>query len=248
MSESTNLPPGCTVRCAQPQDRLSIIKLMFVSLTGSGNYILNTNIFIAFTLLVFTLTGNFLIGILIDFNIQNFLVLNLLLFVATKPTHGKINLFISSSKLRFWLVECNELIVGYGLTSECHTYTTIKILYILPAYRSQKLGSILLSYIIENTNKPLYLFCRAKLISFYQRFGFESTSRKQLPLDLEFSFLPALVLNKSSILISPPIQTDTLPADRIIRRAKKRDRTKICQFIFASSALDFFFPLALLHP
>ncbi|MBW4663061.1 MAG: GNAT family N-acetyltransferase [Chroococcus sp. CMT-3BRIN-NPC107] len=151
------------------------------------------------------------------------------------------------SKSRLWLIENNGLVVGYGLMSHHKTYSILSSLYIVPTHRNQRLGSFLLRGIIEyHNNKPLYLFCQSNLISFYQRFGFVSVSRKQLPLKIRFNLLPALMLNEAVNLLFSSTQIvnniPALPHNLIISRARKSDRAKICKFIFTSSALDFFLP------
>lgn len=250
MIEDTELPPGCIVRRACTTDKWTVINLIFFGVSRHVNSVLTATIFLAFTL--FLLASGIGTVIILFTILDDWFSLPIKVGIMAWYIWSIIsnticfrNLF---SKSPLWLIESNGLVVGYGLISHHKTYSILSSLYIVPTHRNQGLGSFLLKEIIENynNNKLLYLLCRSNLISFYQRFGFVSVSRKQLPLKIRFSLVPVLMLNKSVALVSSSTQivdnTSALPDDLTIRRARKSDRAKICKFIFASSSVDFFLP------
>ena len=251
MIEDVELPPNCIVRRARSTDKWTVINLMLFGISINGNPILIAVIALFYALFLLNLSIIFVTKVFAKFDNWHFYIFDVIQvgLVALSFWHiigEKLVLFRQRTKACFWLIESSGLVVCYGFISRRQTYSLLRLLYIVPAYRAQRLGSFLLKYIIENNNKPLYLFCQSNLIGFYERFGFISVSRKQLPLNIGFSFLPALMLNESFNLLSSPTQiadnTYVLLSNLIVRRARKSDRAKIGQLIFASSALNSILP------
>lgn len=250
MIEDPGIPPGCIVRRARTTDKWTAINLIFFGVSRQVNSVLIATIILIFTLFL----GVSVIGIVISmFTIFNdwfplSIKVGTITFYIWAIISNTICFYNLFSKSRLWLIESNGLVVGYGLISFHKNYSMLNSLYIVPAHRHQRLGSFLLKEIIENyhNNNPLYLLCKSNLVGFYQRFGFVSISRKQIPLRIRFSLVPVLMLNKSVDIVPSSTQivdnTSALLQDLIIRRARKSDRAKIYKFIFASSALDFFLP------
>lgn len=247
MIENTEIPPVCIVRRARSTEKWRVINLIFFGVSIHSNPILTAAIFLEYTLLLLIVCISTIFTIYSEwFPLPfKFVIIGLNSWTIIRWTTYLSRLF---NKSHLWLIENNGLVVGYGLMSHHKTYSILSSLYIAPTHRNQRLGSFLLKRIIENynNNKPLYLFCQSNLVGFYQRLGFVSVSRQQLPLKIRFSLLPALMLNKSVALVSSSTQivdsTTTLLQDLIIRRARKSDRAKICKFIFVTSSLDFFLP------
>jgi len=95
---------------------------------------------------------------------------------------------------QFWVIECNQQIVGCGQLRHFHEAQELSSLIVVSAWRNQGLGTVLTQHLIQEATKPLYLECLGeKLAIFYTRRGFVPVSWKELPQSLKLKFgLPQL--------------------------------------------------------
>jgi amino-acid N-acetyltransferase len=52
---------------------------------------------------------------------------------------------------------------------------------VIPAYQHRGVASAIISELLARESGPLYLFCRAPLAPFYERFGFRRIERAEMP-------------------------------------------------------------------
>lgn len=256
MIENADLLPSCIVRRPDSQDKWTFINIQFLGAAKKDCPIVIT-VFFFFYLLGATVISCVVADLIAGLNNKSLLIFYLILIETVilffwKNIRDKIAFTGEANNANYWLIEYDSLVVGYGLVSRHRSYSMLDSLYIVPAFRAQGLGSFLLRHIIAENIKPIYLFCNTSLISFYTRFGFVSASRQQLRYDSRLRALPhniLLVLPESVDLTPSPTYIaktkDTLPAERIIRRANKCDRAKIRQFIFTSSTIDLLLPFGI---
>ncbi|NJP11728.1 MAG: GNAT family N-acetyltransferase [Leptolyngbyaceae cyanobacterium RU_5_1] len=81
----------------------------------------------------------------------------------------------------FWVIEHNRTLVACAKLRSYSHYSVLHDLFVLPEWRSQGLGSYLVTYLGAQATKPLYLTCLPALMQFYLRLGFTPVSAKNLP-------------------------------------------------------------------
>jgi N-acetylglutamate synthase-like GNAT family acetyltransferase len=52
---------------------------------------------------------------------------------------------------------------------------------VVEQYRGQGLARAIIEHLLKDSPRPLYLTCRSRLQSFYQKFGFRTISYKEMP-------------------------------------------------------------------
>ncbi len=75
---------------------------------------------------------------------------------------------------RFIIAETEEnIFAGCGqLKTHSHGVLELASIAVVPKYQGQGLGKIIITYLLKQAPRPLYLTCRDKLGSYYQQFGF----------------------------------------------------------------------------
>ena len=100
-----------------------------------------------------------------------------------------------------WIVEYQNQIIGWALLLVRTNYTVFSNIYIAPKHRSQGIGSHLLWNCLEDVRLPVYLNYFPYLKTFYERVGFVSLPKGEMPKELRFSQLPGMGLLREPILI-----------------------------------------------
>ncbi len=90
----------------------------------------------------------------------------------------------------YWLVKYENIIIGCCKLSEGAEYSTISSVYIHPNWRNRKLGSALIKFMVNQSEKTVYLICKPKLLAFYTNLGFNKLNwdnNLSLPLKTQFN-------------------------------------------------------------
>lgn len=186
--------------------------------------------------------------------LQNYAYLISFTFTTTTSLIGIFN-FTKRSLPGVWVVECDRHIVAVARLSRSPQYSLLAYLYVAYRYRQRGLGSCLVQKLIQEANKPVFLFCLPELVGFYHRFGFIRPPKENVPLKLKFLnprfTLLALVSRNSAVSPSPvpANKVDRLPNSPnrtyLIRQAQLRDAKKVQQVIFTSPNFDIFLPFGI---
>jgi N-acetylglutamate synthase-like GNAT family acetyltransferase len=86
----------------------------------------------------------------------------------------------------FWVVEHNGKLIACAKLRRYTRYSLLHDLFVLPEWRSQKVGSHLVAHVGKEATKPLYLTCLPTLMQFYLRLGFIPVSPKSLSPLLQY--------------------------------------------------------------
>ena len=89
---------------------------------------------------------------------------------------------------QYWLVKYENMIIGHGTLLEGAEYSTISYVYIHPNWRKRKLGSALIQFMVNQSQKTVYLICKPKLLTFYTNLGFNKLNWHNLSLPLKQRF------------------------------------------------------------
>ena len=82
----------------------------------------------------------------------------------------------------FLIAEDEGHIVGIGqVRPHGDGSRELSSLVVAPERQAQGIGSQVVEALLARETKPTYLFCRDRLASFYERFGFQLVERRQLP-------------------------------------------------------------------
>jgi len=82
----------------------------------------------------------------------------------------------------FLVADADGRIVGIGqVRPHGDGSRELSSLVVAPDHRGQGIGSQVVEALLARETKPTYLFCRDRLASFYERFGFQLVERRQLP-------------------------------------------------------------------
>ncbi|WP_299485529.1 GNAT family N-acetyltransferase [Acaryochloris sp. IP29b_bin.137] len=80
----------------------------------------------------------------------------------------------------FWVVEQRDRFIAYASIRSYQHFSVLEILRVLRKWRRQGLGSVLVSTMLQNYPKPVYLRTRRPTAKFYRRLGFRKIPLKQL--------------------------------------------------------------------
>ncbi|MGL5941689.1 MAG: GNAT family N-acetyltransferase [Waterburya sp.] len=119
------------------------------------------------------------------------------IFISYLLNSHLYNLFVlrnQENNPNYWIILYRNKIVGVTMIKMEKHYSKLLFLLIQPKHRKQGLGSYLLYKATENAQKPIYLFCFAKLESFYRRLGFISIGRRQIPAELRPGFFDKVMI------------------------------------------------------
>lgn len=90
---------------------------------------------------------------------------------------------------KFWIIEYYGRLVAFGQLRNFHLAQEIGSLYVVPDFRNQGLGTILIKHLVAQANQPLYLKCsKEELKVFYSKRGFKTVGFEDLPRPLKFKF------------------------------------------------------------
>lgn len=180
MLETLPLPPSCVIRPARPTDRKPIRILLnqfrqeilpppsqwaWVQRWGAIAVLAGTAIYLSLSL-----SWQELLNLLLGPSI--------LIGLATAIAYV---LTWNSEWNNFWVAESNNQIVACAKLRCLSQYSLLHDLYVVPEWRSQGLGSYLVTYLGQQATKPLYLTCLPKLTTFYMRLGFRPVMSNTLP-------------------------------------------------------------------
>lgn len=179
MTVSFTLPTGCTIRPARSSDRGTLYAL----LTQFREEVLPPVTSQEWSLRV--LAGGILGGVGIHLGVslgwQRFI--NLLLGPGIIVGMGVIVATVmtwNNDWRNFWVIEHRNQLIGCAKLRCYPHYSLLHDVYVMPEWRSQGLGSQLVSHLGTRAIKPLYLTCLPRLAQFYMRLGFMPVSSKTL--------------------------------------------------------------------
>ncbi|BAY39148.1 GCN5-related N-acetyltransferase [Nostoc sp. NIES-2111] len=153
--------------------------------------------------------------------------------------------------LNTWVVECNRRIVAAAKLLVYPQQIILNTLYVTPTYRSQGIGSALVTHIKQLFEQPIYLVCLPELVSFYVGLGFLRISSDRLFfLSRINGELVAMVRdNTVSTVGITETTTNTLSNfsvnDYVVRPAQDRDIKLIRSLLFTSPTFDFYLPFGI---
>lgn len=179
MTVLSSMPPGCTIRRACPTDRATLQNL----LTQFRQEVLPPVSKIDWLLRL--ITGALLVGIGIQlgFSLGWDRFANLLLaptVIVGVAVLAATFLTWNDSWKNFWVIEHQHQLIACAKLRCYPHYSLLHDVYVVPEWRSQGLGSRLVSHLGTQATKPLYLTCLPKLAQFYLRLGFTPVSSKSL--------------------------------------------------------------------
>lgn len=77
-------------------------------------------------------------------------------------------------------------------------------LVVVPELQGQGVGRALVEALLAREQGPVFLFCAARLVGFYQRFGFTVVRGSAAPCDLWLLWLGAGVISAGAALLGRP--------------------------------------------
>ena len=121
-------------------------------------------------------------------NLSFLLGLNFLLGIAglasCKTAFSLLKIVFSQEWKKFWIIEQEGRIVACGKICSYDTYSVPCDVLVLPKYRRQGIGSLLVRHLMQHAPKPLYLACFPDKIGFYTQLGFTPMRSADLSLML----------------------------------------------------------------
>lgn len=179
MTVSFSLPPGCTIRPARPTDRVALQTLLH----QFRQEILPPVTQMEWAIRV--LSGGILGGVGIHLTLTMGLqrIINLLIGPGLVVGLGVlVAVWVGWNEYwkNFWVIEHGQHLVACAKLRRYDTYSLLHDVYVVPEWRSQGVGSHLVTHLGTQAIKPLYLTCLPKLAQFYLRLGFLPVSVKTL--------------------------------------------------------------------
>ncbi|HEY9705338.1 MAG TPA: GNAT family N-acetyltransferase [Allocoleopsis sp.] len=89
---------------------------------------------------------------------------------------------------KYWIIKYENMIIACATLLESAEYSTISYVYIRPNWRKRKLGSALIQFMVNQSQKTVYLICQPKLLTFYRNLGFTQLNWDNLSLPLKTRF------------------------------------------------------------
>jgi N-acetylglutamate synthase-like GNAT family acetyltransferase len=179
MTVSPKLPPGCLIRPAHPRDRVALRNL----LTQFRQEVLPPTSQSEWTLRV--VAGGLLgaVGIHVGLALGWQRLLHLLVGPGVVVGLGALIAILATwndDGKNFWVIEHDQQLIACAKLRQHPHYSLLHDVYVTPEWRSQGLGSHLVSHLSTQAIKPLYLTCLPKLTQFYMRLGFMPVAAKSL--------------------------------------------------------------------
>lgn len=97
---------------------------------------------------------------------------------------------------QFWVIVHGGEIVACGQLRRFPGVRELGSLVVEPTWRRQGLAAALIEQLLSIADAPVYLECRAELVPFYERFGFERVAWRALPWPLKLKFGPMAILSR----------------------------------------------------
>jgi len=98
---------------------------------------------------------------------------------------------------KFWVIEHCGRLVAFGQLRNFHQAQELGSLYVVPDFRKQGFGTLLIKHLVTQANQPLYLKCsKEELKIYYSKRGFRNVSFEDLPRSLKFKFYIFHLRNK----------------------------------------------------
>jgi amino-acid N-acetyltransferase len=95
---------------------------------------------------------------------------------------------------RFLIAEVNGKIAGIGQVRKHPDCEELGSLVVLREYRGQGIAAQLIERLEARAGRPLYLDCRARMIPYYERFGYKTISYWKAPFTLKLKlFIPKIL-------------------------------------------------------
>ena len=82
----------------------------------------------------------------------------------------------------YWVIESNGSLIACGKLYEGNNTCELYDVFVVPHWRGNGFGTVLVETLIENSRYPIYLACLPNAIGFYEALGFTCTTE---PLDTE---------------------------------------------------------------
>jgi amino-acid N-acetyltransferase len=90
---------------------------------------------------------------------------------------------------QFWVIECEQTVIACGQLRSFEGAQELGSMVVAKRWRDRGFGTILVHQLIQEANQPLYLECLGpRLVTYYQRFGFEPVEWGELPRSLQRKF------------------------------------------------------------
>ncbi|MDX2231440.1 MAG: GNAT family N-acetyltransferase [Leptolyngbyaceae cyanobacterium bins.349] len=173
------LPPGCVIRPASPRDRAALHALLtqfrqeVLPPTSSSEW--------TFRIVAGSLVGG--LGLHLWWSLGWQRLLNLLLGPGILVGLGMLTAICvtwNDDWKNFWVIEYRGQLIACAKLRRHQYYSLLHDVYVIPEWRSQGLGSHMVSHLGTQATRPLYLTCLPKLTQFYLRLGFMPISSKAL--------------------------------------------------------------------
>ncbi len=176
MTVSPNLPTGCTLRPAQPTDRVTLrqfvtqLQTELLPAASRFQFVIVSVILSLMVLALLFISPQLLLQVA-----TSLIVLGLCSWLTT--------VFVQSQSgwKHFWVIESGDSLIACAKLCQYHNYAILYDVYVVPTWRRQGLGSYLVQALSQQATKPLYLACFTKTVPFYARLGFISISPRKLP-------------------------------------------------------------------
>jgi amino-acid N-acetyltransferase len=89
---------------------------------------------------------------------------------------------------QFSVIEHDGAVIACGQLRRFSGAQELGSLVVARAWRDRGLAAILIHHLIATATEPLYLECRAGLIPFYRKYGFQLVAWRDLPRSLKLKF------------------------------------------------------------
>lgn len=102
----------------------------------------------------------------------------------------------------FLIAEVDSKIVGIGQVRKHPDCEELGSLYVLREYRGQGIASQLIEQLEARAKRPLYLDCAARMIPYYERFGYKTIRYRDAPRSLKLKLFIPLLLRPFGIRVA----------------------------------------------
>lgn len=171
------VPREISIRPACYRDKNAIQKLIW-EFTFTEALELDLRIIVYRLLCIIILIYSFLVVRSLSFPIYGTLVKVLVTSAILFNCIYTIQLFsamitsINSNWQRYWVVEKDSQLIACALLNIYSSNSELAYLYVKPFWRRKKVASSLIQRLIKESQNPLYLACKPKMVKFYSKLGF----------------------------------------------------------------------------